>query len=55
MIPAIMRDWSLPRGAFAPVVSIGYAGMMLGGALAGLAGDRVDAGRRCLAAWCSLA
>ena len=44
VIPAIMRDWSLPRSAFAPVVSIGYAGMMLGGALAGMAGDRV--GRR---------
>jgi AAHS family 4-hydroxybenzoate transporter-like MFS transporter len=43
-IPAIMQEWSAPRAAFAPVVSIGYAGMMVGGALAGLAGDRV--GRR---------
>ena len=43
-IPAIMQEWSAPRAAFAPVVSIGYAGMMVGGALAGLAGDR--AGRR---------
>jgi AAHS family 4-hydroxybenzoate transporter-like MFS transporter len=32
-----------PSG-FSPVVSIGYAGMMIGGALAGLAGDRF--GRR---------
>jgi AAHS family 4-hydroxybenzoate transporter-like MFS transporter len=43
-IPAIMQEWQLPRAAFAPVVSIGTAGMMIGGALAGLAGDRV--GRR---------
>jgi AAHS family 4-hydroxybenzoate transporter-like MFS transporter len=43
-IPAIMQEWSVPRAAFAPVVSIGLAGMMLGGALAGVAGDRI--GRR---------
>jgi MFS transporter, AAHS family, 4-hydroxybenzoate transporter len=43
-IPAIMQEWSAPRTAFAPVVSIGLAGMMVGGALAGLAGDRI--GRR---------
>src|SRR4030095_2670051 len=43
-IPSIMQEWSVPRAAFSPVVSIGYAGMMIGGALAGLAGDRF--GRR---------
>lgn len=43
-IPSIMQEWSVPRSAFAPVVSIGYFGMMLGGAVAGLAGDRF--GRR---------
>ena len=43
-IPTIMREWAVPRSALAPVVSIGYAGMVLGGAIAGLAGDRV--GRR---------
>src|SRR5215207_7515344 len=43
-IPSIMQEWSVPRAAFSPVVSIGYAGMMMGGALAGLAGDRF--GRR---------
>ena len=43
-IPSIMQEWSAPRAAFAPVVSIGLAGMMLGGALAGVAGDRL--GRR---------
>jgi MFS transporter, AAHS family, 4-hydroxybenzoate transporter len=39
-IPSIMQEWLVPRAAFAPVVSIGYFGMMLGGAVAGLAGDR---------------
>ena len=34
----------MPRSAFAPVVSLGYLGMMAGGAIAGLAGDRY--GRR---------
>jgi AAHS family 4-hydroxybenzoate transporter-like MFS transporter len=43
-IPTIMREWGVPRSAFAPVVSLGYLGMMLGGAIAGLMGDRV--GRR---------
>jgi MFS transporter, AAHS family, 4-hydroxybenzoate transporter len=43
-IPTIMRDWAVPRAAFAPVVSIGVAGMILGSAAAGLAGDRF--GRR---------
>jgi AAHS family 4-hydroxybenzoate transporter-like MFS transporter len=41
VIPSVMAEWSVPRAAFAPVVSAGYLGMMLGGALAGLAGDRV--------------
>jgi AAHS family 4-hydroxybenzoate transporter-like MFS transporter len=40
-IPSIMQEWSVPRSAFAPVVSIGYFGMMIGGAVAGLAGDRL--------------
>src|SRR5262245_54550169 len=39
-----MRDWSMARGAFAPVVALGFVGMMIGGAVAGLAGDRF--GRR---------
>jgi AAHS family 4-hydroxybenzoate transporter-like MFS transporter len=43
-MPTIMQEWSAPRSAFAPVVSIGLTGMMIGGALAGLAGDRF--GRR---------
>jgi len=44
VIPTIMREWSVPRSAFAPIVSLGYAGMMFGGAIAGISGDRF--GRR---------
>jgi AAHS family 4-hydroxybenzoate transporter-like MFS transporter len=40
-IPAIMRDWSVPRSAFAFVLASGMFGMMIGGALAGIAGDRL--------------
>src|SRR5262245_47085408 len=43
-IPALMSDWHVPRAAFAPVVSLGFAGMIVGGASAGVAGDRI--GRR---------
>jgi AAHS family 4-hydroxybenzoate transporter-like MFS transporter len=40
-IPTIMREWSVARADFAPVVSLGYLGMMAGGAFAGLVGDRL--------------
>ena len=43
-LPTIMREWSVPRSAFAPVVSLGYLGMMIGGTLGGYAGDHI--GRR---------
>jgi len=43
-IPAIMADWHVARSAFAPIVALGFVGMMAGGALAGIAGDRF--GRR---------
>jgi AAHS family 4-hydroxybenzoate transporter-like MFS transporter len=43
-VPALMREWNLPRSAFAPVLASGMVGMMVGGAIAGLVGDRV--GRR---------
>ena len=44
VIPTMMNEWEVARSAFAPVVSLGIAGMMVGGALAGIAGDRF--GRR---------
>ena len=43
-VPAMMRDWAVPRGAFGAIVASGMVGMMLGGALAGVVGDRM--GRR---------
>jgi AAHS family 4-hydroxybenzoate transporter-like MFS transporter len=39
-LPTIMRDWAVPRPAFAPVLAAGMFGMMIGGALAGVIGDR---------------
>ena len=48
-IPTIMNEWGVARSAFAPVLSLGYAGMMVGGALAGLAGDRFGRRRALLA------
>ena len=44
VLPTMMREWDADRSAFAPAVALGYAGMMTGGALAGIAGDRF--GRR---------
>ena len=44
VIPALMREWSLPRSAFTTVVAVGPLGMMIGGALGGMLGDRI--GRR---------
>jgi AAHS family 4-hydroxybenzoate transporter-like MFS transporter len=43
-LPVIMREWSLPRAAFAPALAAGLFGMIVGGAIAGLFGDR--GGRR---------
>jgi MFS transporter, AAHS family, 4-hydroxybenzoate transporter len=43
-LPTLMREWSMPRSAFATVLAVGPFGMMLGGALGGMLGDRV--GRR---------
>lgn len=39
-IPSIMREWGQPRPAFANVAALGFLGMMIGGALGGLVGDR---------------
>lgn len=43
-IPSLMKQWSLARGAFTPVVAAGLIGMSLGSASAGLLADRF--GRR---------
>ena len=49
VIPTMMSEWGVARSAFAPVVSLGIAGMMVGGALAGIAGDRIGRRRALLA------
>jgi len=43
-LPSIMQEWSLSRVSFAPVLAGGTVGMAIGGATAGIAGDRF--GRR---------
>ncbi len=43
-IPSIMREWSMPRSAFASVGALGFVGMLIGGSLAGVIADRT--GRR---------
>src|SRR5437867_5044695 len=43
-VPALMREWNLPRPAFASVLASGMVGMMIGGAIGGFIGDRL--GRR---------
>ena len=43
-IPSMMREWSLPRPAFAAVLAAALFGMMIGGFIGGYLGDRI--GRR---------
>src|SRR5438128_2270225 len=43
-IPSIAKDWRVASRAFSPILAAGFAGMMVGGALAGVVGDRL--GRR---------
>jgi AAHS family 4-hydroxybenzoate transporter-like MFS transporter len=43
-IPSMMKDWGVTRAAFAPILAAGFVGMMVGGAIAGIVGDRL--GRR---------
>jgi AAHS family 4-hydroxybenzoate transporter-like MFS transporter len=43
-IPSLMSEWHVARGAFAPVLAVGLAGMASGSPLAGYCGDRF--GRR---------
>jgi AAHS family 4-hydroxybenzoate transporter-like MFS transporter len=44
VIPALMKEWSLPRAAFTAVLALAPLGMMIGGAVGGMLGDRI--GRR---------
>jgi MFS transporter, AAHS family, 4-hydroxybenzoate transporter len=44
VIPALMREWSLPRAPFTTVLALGPLGMILGGWAGGVIGDRL--GRR---------
>jgi len=43
-IPAMMREWALPRPAFASVLAAALLGMVFGGFIGGYLGDRI--GRR---------
>ncbi len=43
-IPALMRDWGLGRGAFAPIAAVGLVGLTIGALVGGVLGDRF--GRR---------
>lgn len=43
-IPALMKEWSLPRDAFQNALAAGPFGMMFGGLFGGMLGDRI--GRR---------
>ena len=43
-VPALMREWALPRGAFSTALAAGPFGMIVGGMLGGMLGDRL--GRR---------
>src|SRR5436190_11551382 len=43
-VPLLMKEWSLPRGAFSTVLALSPFGMMIGGAVGGMLGDRI--GRR---------
>jgi AAHS family 4-hydroxybenzoate transporter-like MFS transporter len=39
-IPAMMKDWHVHRGAFSPVIAMGWAGVAVGAVLAGSLADR---------------
>src|SRR5215813_6231208 len=43
-VPLLMKEWSLARGAFSTVLALSPFGMMIGGAVGGILGDRI--GRR---------
>jgi AAHS family 4-hydroxybenzoate transporter-like MFS transporter len=39
-VPTLMKEWSMPRSAFVPVIAIGLVGMALGSVFIGIIGDR---------------
>ena len=43
-MPALTRDWGVPRASFAPVAALGLVGVAIGAAFGGMLGDRF--GRR---------
>src|SRR5215470_6392719 len=43
-VPSLMKEWTLPRGAFSTALAMSPFGMMIGGAVGGMLGDRI--GRR---------
>src|SRR4029079_9806308 len=43
-IPSLMKEWSLQRSAFSTALAASPFGMMIGGAVGGMLGDRI--GRR---------
>jgi AAHS family 4-hydroxybenzoate transporter-like MFS transporter len=56
-VPTLMKDWNLPRAAFTTplggVLALSPLGMMFGGALGGMLGDRI--GRRTTLIFCVVA
>ena len=52
-IPSMMREWALPRPAFATVLAAALFGMMIGGFIGGWVGDRF--GRKQALIWSVLA
>ena len=40
-IPALVKEWNVPRGSFALILAVGLIGMSIGTAAAGILGDRI--------------
>ena len=49
-VPTLMPEWGRPGRAFINALAIGPFGMMIGGLIGGVLGDRSAAARRCSAA-----